>query len=917
MKPDAAGHAKWKTNLYRHFQFDISRGACDSTGMFSRWLVAVMAAAFLWICLPCAAGWTGGPGDALFPDEVTLPSAGAMDARALTPTMIQVRAVASRQGWELPPSHWGAVERDGTAVTVPEAKEFEIRVDGVAVTPLRTGFRREPILADYHQFDLRLLNSLFLELPDALRDGAEVEIVNLPGALWPLEKPLRFRFEATRFTPLIHTNHAGYVPGFAKSAFVSGNFGSLGEMEIAPGTEARVIDSSGATVFEGPLAKQREDDWDWHQQVWRFDFSKLETPGVFRVEVPGLGRSSEIRIHDGAFAAAARLHALGMLNQRSGFEKRLPFTRIEHAASHTRPAAVPTTGPDFRNMNRNLARMVGNNMPKDGEPAQSAPPLLDVDASLFPFVRTGEVDVSGGHFDAGDYSKYTTNSSQLVAALVFAADNFPGVDRIDNLGIPESGDKVPDALQIAKWEADFLVKMQDEDGGFYFLVYPRERSYELDVLPENGDPQVVFPKNLIATGAATGALAQCAASPLFRNHFPEEAARYLKAAKRGHAFLQKAIERHGLDGAHQVISHYGRDKGALDEVVYAAAALFAATGEKKYEKELMDLWPDPLGTDSWKWGWVPHIGSYGPAARVYAFVEQNGTLPPGTANPEYLAKMRGAIAAGADSLIKLADANAFGIPLSLAGKRSARVGWYWAMEFAFDLAAAILVTDDEARRQRLLGAVLDCAAFEWGANPVNRTYVSGAGPLWRRQLVNRITLNDDRTLAVSGIASGNVVSTPDNVRPYKIEGANGLRRMYFPTLDAFPFYDRAALDAYNVRAEFVTATTAKILATYLFLLAQSEEAGRPWTATGVSIDGVPVALDAGEPFEAGLLFPPGLSLEDATVVWEITGQEPQTGLPLRTSFQEEGPQRLEVEAVWPDGRRVFAVQKVDVGPKSE
>ena len=43
------------------------------------------------------------------------------------------------------------------------------------------------------------------------------------------------------------------------------------------------------------------------------------------------------------------------------------------------------------------------------------------------------------------------------------------------MGIPESGDGKSDLLQEAKWEADFLAKMQDDDGGFYFLVYPKER----------------------------------------------------------------------------------------------------------------------------------------------------------------------------------------------------------------------------------------------------------------------------------------------------------------------------------------------------------------------------------------------------------------------------------------------------------
>jgi endoglucanase len=37
----------------------------------------------------------------------------------------------------------------------------------------------------------------------------------------------------------------------------------------------------------------------------------------------------------------------------------------------------------------------------------------------------------------------------------------------DNLNIPESGDGVPDLLNEAKWEIDWLIKMQKEDGGVF------------------------------------------------------------------------------------------------------------------------------------------------------------------------------------------------------------------------------------------------------------------------------------------------------------------------------------------------------------------------------------------------------------------------------------------------------------------
>src|SRR6185437_11824406 len=147
-------------------------------------------------------------------------------------------------------------------------------------------------------------------------------------------------------------------------------------------------------------------------------------------------------------------------------------------------------------------------------------------AQLYPFVNQGPVDTTGGHFEAGDYNRVTYNSAQLLHVLVFALDSLPGVAALDNLGIPESGDGISDVLQEAKWEADFLAKMQDADGAFYNSVYPQNREYEYDVLPENGDPEVVWPKNTACTAAAVAALAQCASSLRFKQAYPQVAGNY-------------------------------------------------------------------------------------------------------------------------------------------------------------------------------------------------------------------------------------------------------------------------------------------------------------------------------------------------------------------------------------------------------
>ena len=167
---------------------------------------------------------------------------------------------------------------------------------------------------------------------------------------------------------------------------------------------------------------------------------------------------------------------------------------------------------DFTRVNYHLSSMSWD---YNNNPRHTAPQLKDVNSSLYPFINKGPIDLGGGHHDAGDYSKYTINSAGLIHHLVFAADSLTGVGFLDNLGLPESGDGKSDVLQEAKWEADFLAKMQDADGGFYFLVYPRDRAYEDNVLPDKGDSQVVFPKTTAATAAAVAALAEIGSSPLF------------------------------------------------------------------------------------------------------------------------------------------------------------------------------------------------------------------------------------------------------------------------------------------------------------------------------------------------------------------------------------------------------------------
>lgn len=830
--------------------------------------------------------------DALYRDAVSLPAVGAVDLRALTPRLLEIRMVEGGVA---------AGER------LPEAADFEVLVDGSPVQPVEVGLRRMPVYADYHEPDLRLVLQVFFRLPEPLEPGRRVEVKDRRGRMGPSDEPPALVFSADRVSPAVHFNRHGFEPDAPKFAFVSFDLGTLGEMDLPGELVASLIDVDGQRVFSGPLVSHPDQEWSWHQKVWRFEFSAWDRPGIYRVEVPGLGRSAPVRIDSGAAAASARLLALGLYNQRSGEDKGVPYTRFGHAASHTRPAEIPDSTARFRATTRHLAAMARKNTEN-----QTAPLLDSFEASLYPIVRQGSVDVAGGHFDAGDYSKYSINSAQLIHNLVFAVDHFPGVDEIDNLGLPESGDGIPDALQIAVREGRFLLKMQDDDGGFFFLVYPRDRPYEHDVLPEQGDPQVVFPKNTAATAACVGALAQLAASPAMKRADPELAVEFLAAARRGYAFLRAALAQHGFDASYQAISHYGNFNGHRDELCFAAAAMFVATGEKSFEDDLRSWWPDPLDGRDRKWGWFPLYEGYGSAARVYAFAEAPGFLAPGSADPAYLERMREVIRGAAEVWLRLADANAYGLPMSLSSKRQKRAGWFWAMDSAVDVAAAFLLNPDKDFRQRALTALALWSGYEAGGNPIDRSFFTGDGPVWRRQAVNRISLNDDRRLAVPGIPIGNLTSTPHNLKPYQVEGASGLRRLFLPSLETFPFYDRSGTDAYNVREEWNVATGARLLAGHLFLMARSPSASIPWVPPPILIEGVPDQVPPGAQIAADVVLPDALTMGEATVVWEMAGQEPVAGETFSGHAGGAGPGRLEVEVVWPDGRRLAAVRKFTV-----
>jgi hypothetical protein len=859
--------------------------------------LCLSAVLFLGTALPCLAG-------DLPENPLALPVPGSTTLRILSPTLLELTLITRKEPDPRPPPQWNFVDAQ-SRLQSPPPSAFLVKSDNRTLPVQAVGFRRRALYAPLKRRDLRLGNYLYLQLASPVADGETVQVQNPAQDLWSKDQSFSAVANPDRWSPVLHVNQEGYLPDYPKKAMLGYYLGSLGEMPVPAASAFHLLESSsGKIVFTGTLTPRPDVGYNYpvlpYQNVLQADFSNFKTPGLYRLEAPGLGASFPFRIDEGIAADFTRALALGLYHQRCGAANDLPFTRFTHAACHLPEADVPNMS--FDAVNAELAEMTAD---FSSNPRHTAPQLKDVNASLYPFVNTGKIDVSGGHHDAGDYSKYTIDSAQFIHALVFAADAFPGVGALDNLGLPESGDGKSDLLEEAKWEADFLAKMQDADGGFYFLVYPRDREYENDVslLGSNcGDPQVVFPKTTAATAAAVAALAEMSSSPLFKKQFPQSAALYFTKAKKGWDFLQRALAKYGQDGSYQKITHYGDDFMHDDELAWAATEMFLATGDPALQKQVIArLHPDDPNARRWTWWRL--FESYGCAIRSFAFAARTGRLPTNQLDQILLGQCEDEIIAAADDAARYSAQNAYATSFPDPDKQFHTAGWYFSLDRAFDLAVACQINYPVFNdpRPRYIDALLGNLNYEAGCNPVNMTYITGLG--WKRQhdIVNQYAQNSRRSLPPTGIALGNIQEGFMFLDPYKKE----LGALTFPpdwdTQNPYPFYDRWG-DSFNTTTESVSANMARSLATCAFLMARTPLKTQPWRCAPASVSFSPGPSDDDTLVKLSV---PGLDLAQARCVWEVPGRNPVIHPAHEFFHMPKDASWLEAEAWWPDGRRAF------------
>ncbi|MEW2375134.1 glycoside hydrolase family 9 protein [Micromonospora sp. NPDC047812] len=483
--------------------------------------------------------------------------------------------------------------------------------------------------------------------------------------------------------PRVRVNQVGYLPGGPKNATV-----------VTSATDAlpwQLRSAAGAVLASGSTTPRGVDAASG-QNVQTLDFSSYRTPGAGLTLVVD-GETSHPFDISGTLYDRLRADSLQFFYaQRSGIAIDGDLIGAEYA----RPAGHLDVAPNKG----------------------------DTSVPCQPGVCDYSLDVRGGWYDAGDHGKYVVNGGIATYQLLntfertrTAATAGHGAALGDStLRVPERGNGVPDVLDEARWELEFLLRMQVPAGKpLAGMAHHKihDRNWTGLPLAPHDDPEQreLHPPSTAATLNLAAVAAQCAR--LFAPYDAAFAKRCGTAARTAYAAAKANPTRYASPTDSTGGGAYD-DTNVTDEFYWAAVELYLSTGEQPY---LADLTASPHHTgdvfDPRGFGWqgVAALGRLDLA-----------TVPNGLPAAD-LARVRASVTAAADAHLAEAGRQAYGLPMpGDAGS------YFWGgnsnvINNAIVLATAFDLTRDAKYRD---GAV-QAMDYVLGRNALNISYVTGWG----------------------------------------------------------------------------------------------------------------------------------------------------------------------------------------------
>jgi endoglucanase len=482
----------------------------------------------------------------------------------------------------------------------------------------------------------------------------------------------------------IRVNQVGYLPNLNKLATVVSTSTSplTWQLKNSGGT---VVASGSTTVFGNDAASG--------EQVHIADFSSFTTQGTGYTLVVGSTVSNPFDIGP-AIYHTLKYDALAYYYQtRSGIAITMPYAV---RTDLTRPAGHIGVAPNQGDTN--------------------VPCASDAGCSY-------SLNVSGGWYDAGDQGKYVVNGGISVWTLMdeYERTKFLGTSSADfangKMNIPENGNGVPDILDEARWEMEFLLKMQVPTGQPHAgMAHHKMHDANWTGIPQrpeqDSQPRVLRPVSTAATLNLAATAAQCARiwasiDATFSNKCLTAAQTAWTAAQANPSIIASGSDGTG-GGA------YG-DNTINDEFYWAAAELYVTTGSSTY---LNFLTSSPLykviisNPSSMNWGSTQVLGDISLAV-----------VPNSLAAAE-VTSIRNNIVAAANAYVNTSNSQGYRVPF--AGGTGGAYYWGDNSDVANNGVIMALAYDFTGGTQYLNGAN-EAMNYLLGRNAMSKSYVSGYG----------------------------------------------------------------------------------------------------------------------------------------------------------------------------------------------
>ncbi|MBA3469096.1 MAG: glycoside hydrolase family 9 protein [Herpetosiphonaceae bacterium] len=474
----------------------------------------------------------------------------------------------------------------------------------------------------------------------------------------------------------VHINQAGYLPNAPKRAAIANSSTTPLSWQLKNGSGTTV--ASGSTSVLGYDASSGDN-------VHSADFSAYTTPGTNYTLTVGGVTSNPFDI-SGAIYSRLKYDALAYFyHNRSGIAITLPYAG---RADLVRPAGHVGVAPN------------------QGDTSVPCAPGIGCSYSL---------DVRGGWYDAGDHGKYVVNGgisvwtmlNQYERARHFGSTT-PFAD--GQMNIPEQANGVPDILDEARWQMEFMLRMQvpaSTGSALAGMVHHKMHDASWTGIPTRPDqdsqPRQLRPVSTAATLNLAATAAQCAR--IWRTIDATFAAKCQSAAETAWSAAQARPTLYASDGDGTGGGPYG-DSDVSDEFYWAAAELYITTGNATYRSYLTSSRHyRSVSLPSWQ--------------ETQALGTISLAVVPNNFSSADIGSLRTGIVGSANATLATINAQGYRVPIAT---------YDWGSNSAVTNAMIMLgLANDFSSDSKYLYGMLDGMDYLLGRNALDQSYITGYG----------------------------------------------------------------------------------------------------------------------------------------------------------------------------------------------